>query len=181
MQRALLAIDVQNEYFDGGLPATHPAGSLENILTAMDAAQAGDIPVVLIQHQASQPDAPYFAPQSHGWELLPEIADRPRDHLIHKTLPGSFTHTDLEPWLREREVDAVTICGYMTHMCCDATARQAFHRGFAVEFLCDATGTLALDNQGGKVTAEELHRAVLAAQAARFSQVVTTSAWRDML
>ena len=181
MPRALLVIDVQNEYFTGGLPVSHPPGSLENILAAMDAAQAKGVPVVLIQHHSQQSDAPFFVPDSPAWELLPQVAQRPHDYLIHKTMPGSFHRTDLEPWLRSREVDTITICGYMTHICCDTTARQAFHRGFGVEFLSDATGTLALDNQGGKVTAEELHRAVLAIQAMRFSRVLTTAAWREML
>ena len=44
MSRALLVIDVQNEYFTGTLPITHPAGHLEQILKVMDAA-AGRIPV----------------------------------------------------------------------------------------------------------------------------------------
>ena len=39
MSRALLVIDVQNEYFTGALPITHPAGHLEQILRVMDAAQ----------------------------------------------------------------------------------------------------------------------------------------------
>ena len=32
MKRALLVIDVQNEYFTGKLPVTYPVGSFENIL-----------------------------------------------------------------------------------------------------------------------------------------------------
>jgi hypothetical protein len=34
-------------------------------------------------------------------------------------------------------------------LCFDTTARQAVHRGFTVEFLSDATGTLPLDNAAG--------------------------------
>ena len=49
MSRALLVIDVQNEYFTGALPITHPVGHLEQILKVMDAA-AGRIPTVVIQH-----------------------------------------------------------------------------------------------------------------------------------
>jgi nicotinamidase-related amidase len=49
----------------------------------------------------------------------------------------------------------------MTQMCCDTTIRHAFHGGFQVEFLSDATGTLAFCNDAGKIKAEELHRAIL--------------------
>ena len=139
MKRALLVIDVQNEYFTGVLPITHPVGHLGKILEVMDAS-AGRVPTVVIQHQMLDEDKPFFQKGKPGWELHPEVAGRPRDLWIEKTLPGSFTGTGLESWLREQGIDTVTIAGYMTHMCCDTTARQAVHRGFAVEFLSDATG-----------------------------------------
>jgi len=69
----------------------------------------------------------------------------------------------------------------MTQMCCDTTARQAFHLGFSVEFLSDATGTLQISNEAGTVTAEELHRSILVTQAARFSKVMTAKQWIDSL
>ena len=98
-------------------------------------------PVVVVQHTFTQPEMPFFKRGTPGWELHPEVASRPRDHWIEKNLPGSFTGTDLEEWLRERGLDTVTVAGYMTHMCCDTTARQAAHLGLKVEFLSDATGT----------------------------------------
>ena len=70
--------------------------------------------------------------------------------MIDKQLPGAFTGTELEPWLRKEEIDTLSIAGYMTHMCCDTTARQAFHCGFKVEFLRDATGTLTVENEAGR-------------------------------
>ena len=176
MSRALLVIDVQNEYFSGALPITHPAGHLERILGVMDAA-TGLIPVAVIQHAFAEPNKPFFQKGTLGWELHPEVAVRPRDVLIEKNLPGSFTGTGLEQWLRERGISTVTIAGYMTHMCCDTTARQAVHRGFQVEFLSDATGTLPLSNSAGQVTAEELHRSILCAQQMLLSEVLPSSEW----
>lgn len=105
------------------------------------------------------------------------MAKRPREVLIAKQLPGSFTGTDLGPWLERVGADTVAICGYMTQMCCDTTSRQAFHRGYKVEFLSDATGTLDMANYAGRVSAEELHRAILVTQAARFAQVLATQEW----
>lgn len=176
MGRALLVIDVQNEYFTGAFPITHPTGHLEQILGAMDAAE-GRVPTIVIQHHSPQPDKPFFQKGTPGWELHPEIAARPCDRLIEKTLPGSFTDTPLESWLRDCGVTTVAIAGYMTHMCCDTTARQAVHRGFTVEFLSDATGTLALSNEAGEVTAEELHRSILCAQQMLLSEVLDVKSW----
>src|SRR5262249_50693195 len=149
MKRALLVIDVQNEYFTGLLPITHPAGHLEKILQTIDVAQARYVPVVVIQHTSQGNARPFFRKDSEGWQLHPEIAARPRSHWIEKYMPGSFTGTGLEEWLRERGIDTVSISGYMTHMCCDTTARQAAHLGLRVEFLSDATGTLPVKNSAG--------------------------------
>ena len=180
-KRALLVIDVQNEYFTGKLPVTHPAGSLPNVLSALDAAHEHRVPVVVIQHASPQPDAPVFRKGSKEWELHPEAATRSHDVLIHKSLPGSFTGTELETWLRDRGVETVVIAGYMTQMCCDTTARQAMHLGFGVEFLSDGTGTLAIKNDAGEVSDEELHRAILVTQQMRFSRVMKTGDWIKQL
>ena len=181
MKRALLVIDVQNIYFNEGLRVIYPAGSLGNILKAMDGAANRCMPVIVIQHSATTPLSKGFQKGSESWKLHLEVDSRRRDILIEKTLPGSFTGTVLESYLREHQIDTVTITGYMTQMCCDTTARQAFHLGFAVEFLSDATGTLDFSNQAGSITAEELHKAILITQAMRFSKVMTTQDWLKCL
>ena len=177
MKRALLVIDVQNEYFTGQLPVTYPVGSLENIMRTIKAAHINKISVIVIQHTAPQENSKTFRKGTAEWNLHPQIAGESYDHLIEKSLPGSFTGTDLEAWLRERDIDTLVIAGYMTQMCCDTTARQAVHLGFSVEFLSDATGTLQISNYAGTITAEELHRAILVTQAMRFSKVLTTEEW----
>ncbi len=181
MSRALLVIDVQNEYFTGALPITHPAGHLEQILATMDAAQEGNVPTVVVQHHFEDTSTPFFQKDSTEWQLHSDVAERPRDLLIQKTLPGSFTGTPLAEWLEQRQIDTVTIAGYMTHMCCDTTARQAVHRGLKVEFLNDATGTLPLSNAAGDVTAEELHRSILCAQQMLLSEVLDVETWKQRL
>ena len=180
MTEALLVIDIQNEYFTGLLPVTYPPGSFARILEAMDAARSAHIPVIVIQHTGPA-GGPAFAPGTSGWELHPEVQKRPRDLLVEKTLPGSFTGTGLERWLRELDIGTITITGYMTQMCCDTTARQAFHRGYAVQFLSDATGTLSITNRAGAVSDADLHRAILVTQQMRFSQVMTTQEWIQSL
>ena len=178
-KRALIVIDVQNEYFDGALPITAPATatSLANIGRSMDAASAAGVPVIVVRHGDADPEAPIFREGSHAWELHPEIERRARDHLVEKTFPGSFTDTPLGDILAAEGVDTVVIAGYMTHMCVDTTSRQAAHRGLGVEILNDATGTLALENSGGQASGEELHRATLVAQGQFFADVVTTDEW----
>ncbi|BCQ57606.1 hypothetical protein BLKGLAD_66680 [Burkholderia gladioli pv. gladioli] len=61
-RRALIVIDVQNEYIDGNFLIEYPpvSSSLPKIAQAIDAANAHQIPVVLIQHVLPA-DAPIFA------------------------------------------------------------------------------------------------------------------------
>ena len=176
-KEALLVIDVQNEYFTGHLPVTFPEGSLDNILKAMDFAASVGMPVAVIQHYATRKESPTFRKGSEEWRLHPEIELRKREILIEKSLPGSFTGTILEKWLQTEEVSRIAICGYMAQMCCDTTARQAFHLGFQVDFLSDAVGTLAVQNSAGAISATDLHRAVMVTQAMLFSRVMNTEEW----
>jgi nicotinamidase-related amidase len=176
MNRVLLVIDVQNEYFTGKLPIKYPENAFNNILIAMNIAKFQKIPIVLIQH-TNPSYASTFANGTDGWEIHSQIASKHHDRLIEKTLPGSFTETNLEDYLKQNNIDTITIAGFMTQMCCDTTARQAFELGFNVEFLSDATGTLDVFNYAGYVSAEELHRSILITQAMKFSKVLKVDEW----
>lgn len=177
MKEALLVIDVQNEYITGRLPVTYPPESLDNILRAMDWAHDGRVPVAVIRHTSIAPESTTFRKDTPGWELHDEIRRRHADIIVEKTMPGSFTGTGLERWLEENRITTITIAGYMTHLCCDTTARQAYHRRYAVNFLSDATGTLDVANRAGAISAADLHRATLVTQQQQFSRVVSTDAW----
>ena len=180
-QRALLVIDVQREYFDGAFPVRHPVGHLESILEVMDAAAKAGVPTAVIRHHQPDPQSPVFRHGSAMWQLHDEVESRPRDVLIDKQLPGSFTNTALDDFLKSHEVDTVSIAGYMTQVCCDTTARQAFHRDYRVEFLRDATGTLDIANPAGSVTAEQMHESILVAQQMFFSDVIDRQAWLSLI
>lgn len=179
--RALIVIDVQREYFDGAFPVRHPVGHLEAILEMMDAAHEHSIPTVVVRHHQPDPDSPVFRKNSEMWELVKDVDEKPRDLLIDKKFPGSFTETDLDSFLKENEIDTVSVCGYMTQVCCDTTAKQAFHRGYKVEFLSDATGTLDVENKAGSVRAEQLHEAILVSQQMFTSDVIDRQTWFSRL
>jgi isochorismate hydrolase len=46
--------------------------------------------------------------------------------------------------LRASGVTQVVICGVMTHLCCESTARSAFMHGYEVFFPVDGTATYNL-------------------------------------
>ena len=177
-RRALIVIDVQNEYVTGELPIEYPPvqDSLANIGRAIDAAHAHAIPVIVVQHLEAA-GAAMFARGSHGAALHPVVASRSYDRLIEKTLPSSFAGTDLADWLAEQEIDTLSIVGYMTHNCNVSTVLHASHAGMKVEYLNDATGSLPYENDAGYASAEEIHRAFTVVMHSRFAAVVGTGDW----
>ncbi|WP_196257871.1 cysteine hydrolase family protein [Pelagibacterium limicola] len=178
-KRALIVVDVQNDYDAGGaLAIQHPPfnETLPNVAAAMDAAHGAGLPVIVIRMDLPEA-APVFAKGTQGADLHPEIARRHADVVMDKRLPSAFTGTGLEEWLRERSIDTVSIVGYMTQNCDFSTAVHALHMGFTVEVLSDATGTVPYANSAGFATAEEIHRVVLVVMQARFAAVCTTAEW----
>lgn len=167
MKPALLVIDVQNEYFAPHGRWVLPDGeaALERVQRLLEAARAGGHPVFHVRHESLDPGAPVFRPGSRGVEPHPAIEVRPGELRIQKHYPGSFTQTPLEAYLGRAGADTVVICGYMTHMCCDTTTRQARERGFGVWFASDATATRDLTLNGETVSHREIHRATLAVMA----------------
>lgn len=179
-RRALLVIDVQNEYFTGNMPIEYPpvATSLPNIVAAMNTARAANIPVIVVQHDAPA-ESPIFAKGSDGWQLHAAVADIRADHRINKTMGSVFTGTDLRQWLQHNAIDTLTIVGYMTHNCDAATIYHASHDGLHVEWLSDATGALPYENAGGKASAEEIHRVFSTVFHSNFAAVMTTAQWAN--
>lgn len=177
MKKALLVIDVQNEYFDGKLKVTYPSNSLDNILKIMDYAKENSMLIILIQHTATSGET--FIKNSKEWEIHPKILEKSYDYHIEKTKPSSFYKTDLEEILEKENIKEIVVCGYMTQMCCDTTAREAFHKGYYVEFLSDATGTIDVSNKIGNISSKDLHNATLITQSLRFSNVVSSEEWMN--
>lgn len=177
-RRALIVIDVQNEYFSGGLPIEYPdpQASLANIGLAMDSATAYAVPVLVVQ-QSAPAGAPIFAPGTHGWELHESVARRPRSHLIDKQMPSAFTGTGLVDWLETHAIDTLTVVGYMTHNCVASTVFEALHRGLKVEVLHDATGALPYANRAGSASAKSIHEAFHVVFQSRFAAVMGTAEW----
>ncbi|OCB00204.1 cysteine hydrolase family protein [Clostridium beijerinckii] len=178
MKKALLVIDVQNEYFTGELKVTYPNNSFDNILKVMDYAKENNMIVIIVQHTALSGDT--FIKNSNGWELHPMILEKSYDYLIEKTRPISFYETNLEEILKKENITEIVISGYMTQMCCDTTAREAFHRGYHVDFLSDATGTIDVNNEVGSISSKDLHKATLIAQSLKFSNVISTMEWMKL-
>jgi nicotinamidase-related amidase len=181
-RRALILVDIQNDYFDGPLEIQYPPHdtSLRNIVRLIEWAEAAELPIVVVQHTYPA-SFPVFAEGSHGWQLHPDVATRmtPTWKHITKQYGTVFGGTDVAEWLAERGVNTITVAGYMTNNCDLATVAEAEVHGLAAEIIADATGAIHLANEMGKIPAEQLHNTLMALMHSNFAAVATTDRWLE--
>lgn len=181
-KRALILIDVQNEYVSGKLRIEYPPVevSLANMARAAQAAVAAGIPLVIVQ-QSAPATSPLFAKDSQGWQLHATVAGLPAALYVEKSLPSAFAGTALAAWLRENAIDTLTVAGYMTQNCNASTVLEAVHAGWSVEYLSDASGAVPYANQAGSASAQEIHEVYCTVFEARFAAVMSTDEWLTLL
>ena len=174
MTRALLIVDIQNDYFPGGameLEGSEQAGERAGALLRAFRQKAR--PVVHMQHVSTRPGATFFLPDSRGVEIHASVAPAAGETVIRKSFPNSFRDTRLLEHLRQLKVDELVIAGMMTQMCIDTTTRAAADLGFQCFLAHDACATRALTFGGTTVPAAQVQAAFLAALNGLFARVQT--------
>lgn len=143
-KKALIVIDIQNDYFpDGNFPLWNTDKTLNNILSAIKSAQNKDIPIILIQHVSSDPHAQFFAKGSKGVKLHPLILERtPNAKIVIKNYADAFYQTELEKVLSEYDVNELLITGMMTQNCVTHTALSKSAEKYKIKILQDCTTTV---------------------------------------
>ena len=174
-QKALILIDLQNDYFEGGL---YPlVGSLDAVLKAQKLIhyfRLNSLPVIYIRHISSRQDATFFLPDTIGAEIHSSVVPIKNEDIIIKHSPNSFYQTELNNLLQSKNITDVVICGMMTHMCVDATVRTAKDLGYKCTIIQDACATKDLEFQGFKVEAEKVQAVFLAALTPFYATIIST-------
>ena len=118
---------------------------------------------VHIQHISKEPDATFFISGDGGTDIHDSVAHFEGEPIVYKHEPNSFLNTNLLELLKSWGTERVVICGMMTHMCVDATARAASDLGFDVIVAEDACATRDLKYGDTTIPAQHVHKAFLAA------------------
>ncbi len=143
---ALIVIDVQESFRH--MPYWSEEG-LETFLhkqqALIDAAVAAGVPIVQIFHtRVNSPFDPAgdFVVTMDGISISPDV-------IFHKTKHSAFAGTGLDIWLRQNGISKLVISGIRTEQCCETTTRHASDQGFAVDFVSEATYTMAMTHASG--------------------------------
>jgi len=173
---ALLVIDMQNFFLNPKSKTFTPGGLaiIPNSAKLIKAFRKNNLPVIYTAHVHKSPEMDGGI-MAWWWEgmvientddakIHKALAPRPEEKVIYKHRYNAFYNTDLEITLRCLKITDLVICGIMTNLCCETTARDAYMRDYRVFFLLDATGTVD----------EELHLATLKNIAFGFAYVTKT-------
>lgn len=182
--RALLIIDVQEEYFKGPLAIQYPARqtSEAQINRSILAAQQAGLPIALIQHELPE-GAPIFARGTESQKNRPNISEAQNDSWLvsTKTFSSALADDALVQDLKDRGVDTLTLVGYMTNKCVLATAAHAETLGFKVEVLSNATGAIHMKNSAGEASARQVHETLMVLLNSNWAAVASTDEWLEAL
>lgn len=164
MKKALVLIDVQNDYCRNGKMELEGVDSfLKNCKALLGKCRECSIPVFHVQHISTHEGAFFFLPDTEGCEIHESVQPKEDEAVIVKNYPSSFMKTDLLEKLQEVSAEELIICGAMSHMCIDTTVRAAFALGYSSSVIYDACATRNLEFQGRVVAAADVHASFMAA------------------
>ena len=143
--KALLVIDVQNDYFpEGKLPLWNTEATLNNIETAVRTARKKQIPVIYVQQFTDPKIAEMFNEGTEGAEIHSRLKDAaPNAHVVVKEFADSFHQTNLDELLSNLNVSTLLVCGMMTQNCVTHTAISRAAEKYEVFLLSDCCTTVS--------------------------------------
>jgi len=152
---ALLVLDMQAYFLLETSHAYIPSAPaiIPRLIALIQEYRKNNLPVFFTRHLNTPDDAAMMASWWHDMitsghplsKIIPEL-DRYADQVIHKSQYDAFFNTSLAGLLQHKGVSQVVICGVMTHLCCETSARSAFVHGFEVYFPIDGTATYNEDH-----------------------------------
>ena len=173
---ALLVIDIQNFYFEGGrLALSGPVAASRNARALLDRFRERGWPVVHVQHLPEGVDAPCPDSGDATTRIHADVLPLPGEPVVVKHHANAFRGTGLTEALHTRGVGRLVIAGMQTHMCVEAAARAGADLGFAVTVVHDACATRGLAFGGVEVPAAHVHAAALAAIVNMYGRAVSTA------
>lgn len=146
---ALLIVDVQNALVSDkpyNLEAT-----LINIKKLLEACRRSGQEIIYIQHDGVSDEN--LEPFSKGWDIHSTIYPKKDEKRIRKAYNSAFKETELEGYLKAKNITSLILVGMQTEYCIDTTCRVAFEKGYKL-IMPEYTNT-TFDN--GSLTGKEIY------------------------
>lgn len=173
-KRALIVVDVQNDFCPGGaLAVAHGDEVIGPLNGLIEEFLARDEPVFKSRDWHT-PKTKHFEEQggtwpvhcvqeTHGAEFHPELLDDPRITIISKGTGdednySAFDGTDLATRLGEQEVAEVWVGGLATDYCVKNTVLDALKKGFKVKAVANAMRPVELKPGDGERAIAEMRQ-----------------------
>jgi nicotinamidase-related amidase len=182
MKKALVIVDMQNDYFPGGkmeLVGIREAAANAGLLLAMFRAKG--LPIFHIQHLSPSPGAAFFVPDTDGVKIHSSVASQEGESVIEKHYPNSFRETVLLEELQSLGIQELVVCGAMSHMCIDTTVRAGFDLGLSIVVVADGCATKDLAYGDQVIPAVQVQGAYMASLGAVFAKVTELSGLEAIL
>ncbi len=174
MKKALIIIDLQNDYFkDGNMELVDIDIVLNNTNKLIKYAREKEYKIYFIQHFSTKESATFFIPNTDGVKLHKDL-DIQNDIIIKKNYPNSFRDTVLHQELQKEQIKDLIICGAMTHMCIDTTVRAGFDLGYNINLIEDACATKDLKFKDYTIKSKDVHNSFISALGGVFCKVFST-------
>ncbi|GAA0447480.1 cysteine hydrolase family protein [Lentibacillus halophilus] len=176
MSTALIMIDIQNDYFPNGrMELSNPGQAADNAANVLDwFRQNNKENIFHVHHIANDSSLGFFLPNTEGVNVHETVLPSEDEQTITKRAPNSFFNTELESKLKEKGITKLVVVGMMTHMCIDATVRNAVELGFDTTLIEDACATRSLSYRDKVVPADEVHYAFVSALNDMYANAITT-------
>jgi nicotinamidase-related amidase len=175
LPKALLLIDIQNDYFEGGKsPLPHSQDALAKAQNALYTFRMAGLPVIHVQHVNIRKGAAFFLPDTDGVRIHENLTPLESEFIVVKHAPNSFYETGLAGLLEWNQINELIVCGMMSHMCVDTTVRAAKDHGISVTLLEDACAAKDLVWNKETIPAETVHKTFMAALNGMFAKVRKT-------
>jgi nicotinamidase-related amidase len=136
---ALIVVDVQLAGVTGDRAVPDAARIIDRTTDLIARARKSGALVVHLQNDGAPGTGD--APDAPGWALHHVAEPGPTEQVIRKPHDDGFADTSLGNLLTDFGVKSVAICGLMSEMCVQATARTALARGYRVVLPRDAHAT----------------------------------------
>lgn len=176
MRVGLVLIDLQNDYFPGGkMELVGMDSAARNAANILHLFRNRQLPVFHIKHISTRPGASFFLPGTVGVNIHKSVAPLDGEPIIEKQYPNGFRETLLLDLLKKYKIDNVVICGAMSHMCIDATARAAYDYGYKCTVIEDSCAARDLRFKGEIIKADKVHAAFMSALSVPYANVLSTS------